>query len=72
MTDAQAEQIIGLLTEIRDDQRAMVRALQEPLPEPAPAPCTHAPQHRSDDNPGARFWKCKACGFIYDSENVRT
>lgn len=65
--------VVTLLTEIRDDQRALVKALQEPLPDAAPAPCTHPPEFRTDSTPGARFWKCRRenCGFIYDSEHVK-
>lgn len=70
MTAEHAAQIIELLTEIRDDQRALVRALQEPLPEVAPAPCTHPQDLRTDSMPGARFWKCRGCGFVYDQERT--
>jgi hypothetical protein len=67
---AQHAACLVVLTEIRDGLRELVQALQEPLPEPQAAPCTHPQGQRTDDNPGARFWKCKACGFIYDSERT--
>ena len=70
MTPSQVDRLLALLTEIRDDQRALVQLLQEPLPEPTPAPCTHPQNLRTDQAPGARFWKCQGCGFVYDSERV--
>jgi hypothetical protein len=68
MTDAQADRIIGLLTDMLEEQRALRQVLLEPPPELPPAPCTHPPESRTDDNPRATFWKCKACGYVYDSE----
>jgi hypothetical protein len=67
MTTEQAAQIIELLTEIRDESRALRQVLLEPPPD-VEAPCTHPPEGRTDDNPGATFWKCRCCGYVYDSE----
>lgn len=70
MTELQ--EIVALLREIRDDQRKLIAALQEPLPEPVVGPCVHPPEFRTDPTPGARFWKCRVenCGFVYDSERI--
>jgi hypothetical protein len=68
MTDPQADRIIALLEELVAEQRAFRQVLLEPPPELPPAPCQHPPDVRTDDTPGARFWKCKACGYVYDSE----
>ncbi len=67
MTDDQGAQIIALLEELIEEQRTLRRVLTEPPPE-VEAPCTHPVDERTDQNPAARFWKCKTCSYIYDSE----
>lgn len=65
------EQILVVLTEIRDDQRQLLAVQREllelmkaPLPEP---PHVHAPADGSLAS--APFWVCK-CGFVYDDERT--
>jgi hypothetical protein len=62
MNELQAEQIIQLLTEIRDDQRRFILLLQDPGPD---AGHVHAPADGS--SPAMPFWVCK-CGFVHDDE----
>ncbi len=65
------EQLIALLTDIRDDQRELLAVQREllelmkmPLPEPAHV---HTPK---DDTPiNAPFWVC-ACGYVHDDERT--
>jgi DNA-directed RNA polymerase subunit M/transcription elongation factor TFIIS len=63
----QHEQVVTLLMETRDAVREFVQVMTAPVEE-TPAPCTHSPEFRTDDNPSATFWKCKRCGYVYDSE----
>lgn len=86
MTDAQFHEIttlllVGneLLAEILAAQRGVIGVVLEEVPAQAPAaapaePCTHPLELRTDSHPRARFWKCQApgCGYIYDSEHVKT
>lgn len=53
MTEAQAERIIALLTEIRD-------GLLLPM---EPLPCAHPEEARQDmSSMGETEWTCRACG----------
>lgn len=56
------EQVVALLTEIRDDQRAFVRAMQEPGPAE-----THVHEPKDGSPASAPFWVC-ACGHVHDDE----
>lgn len=64
MNEEQAEQVLTLLTEIRDELRNFVRLMQDPGPAPEHV---HAPADGS--SPAAAFWVCK-CGFVYDNERT--
>lgn len=64
MTEEQAERIIGLLTEIRDEHRRFVQLMQEPGPAPV-----HTHEPADGGSPAAPFWLCK-CGYVHDDERV--
>lgn len=64
----QHDELVAVLTEIRDGQRELVQTLLAPMPDLPPAPCTHPPEDRTDSDASATFWKCRRCGHVYDSE----
>lgn len=66
----QHEQLVTLLTEIRDGVRELTQVLLTPLPEAAPVPCQHPLESRSDQNPRATFYQCRACGDVVDRERT--
>ena len=62
MDDLQFSRLLGVLIEMRDDQRRLIQLMSEPLPEP---PHVHEP---ADGSPAsAPFWVCK-CGYVHDDE----
>jgi hypothetical protein len=57
MTEAQAERIIALLTEIRDSLK---------MPEHDELPCPHPEDQRTDmSSMGEQEWICRTCTFHY-------
>jgi hypothetical protein len=68
MTNEQFDRVVELLTEIRDESRALRQALLEAPPDQMPPPCTHPPELRNDQTFGAPFWRCNGCGYVYDNE----
>jgi ribosomal protein S27AE len=55
MTEAQADQIVALLTEIRD----LLQCSEEP--------CDHPPSDRVMLAPRGRAWRCGICGYVYEA-----